>query len=150
MLEKQNTAAQVARLREMAASWTRVSERWENAYCVPMPGRDLINAAAVSAGAEALEREAGLMADAERWQYVRQFAEIAWFGRDEELPQEPAVYEVKLLVSFPGGSDSKPERLDAAIDAARGWPSRHRNRDRGEVLRDCEMTAYDLAAKNLR
>ena len=120
MVTKQNTAAQVARLRERAsrakASWKACRDEGffsladeENSWA------DLLTAAA-----DALEREAGLVADAERWQYVRQFAEIAWFGRDEELSEDPAVYEVKLLVSFPGGSGSKPERLDAAIDAARG------------------------------
>jgi len=128
MVTEQNTAAQVARLREMAGKFKNHADlnrddalSVRNGHVLRMYVEGLDGYASdVSAAADALEREAGLVADAERWRHVRQDADIAWFGRDEGLPDDPAVYEVKLLLSFPRGSVSKPERLDAAIDAARG------------------------------
>jgi len=128
MVTEQNTADQVARLRSMAGKFKHhadLNRDDASAVCSGHVLRLYVEeldgyASDVSAAADALEREAGLVADVVRWRYVRQFAEIAWFGRDEELPEDAAVYEVKLLVSFPGGSGSKPERMDAAFDAARG------------------------------
>jgi hypothetical protein len=117
-----DTAAQVERLREKADSAKASAKACRSEGYYALADDEQIWGDVFTAAADALEREARLVADAARYRWIRQDAEIAWFGRDEEMPEDRAVYEVKLLLSFPSGCGSQPERFDAAVDAARSKP----------------------------
>ena len=125
MLEKQNAAAQVARLREMAKeeleTISEVNEN-ESGYKQGCPAhvrlmelkeRSGLANAALSAAADALEREAGLVADVERW---KSNADSIWMAGEENRKQANAeILKLKAALRRIKGPDNEPD-ADGLID----------------------------------
>jgi hypothetical protein len=125
-----DTAAQVQRLREMAEPLKRRAQEYarqaaasDNAGMTGIARLEAqvgavsaMDAAAMLAAADALEREAGLVADAERYRWLRAESLIHWEdGKRRNRLSFPTIYAADRV---DGGSYR--DRFNAAIDAARG------------------------------